>query len=128
MTFRWFLLVMTIATLAMWVAWLFVLHTIDPLQSGLTGFVLFYLTLFVALLGTTVLSGSLIRSWVHPDELLYRQTLRSFRQGFILSGLFICSLWLFAFEAMRWWTILLLIILFSLIELFFVSKQSKRSN
>ncbi len=127
MTFRWFLFVMSLATLTVWVAWIFVLNTIDPLQSGLTGFLLFYLTLFVALLGTTVLSGSLIRGWVHPEELVYRQTLRSFRQGVILSGLFVCTLWLLAFEAMRWWTVLLLIILFTFIELFFVSKQMKHS-
>ncbi len=124
MTFRWFLLVMTLATLSAWIAWIFVVNSMDPTQSGLIAFLLFYLTLFMAMLGTSVLFGTLIRIWMRPNELLYRQTLRSFRQGIMLSGLFFSTLFLISFEVLRWWTILLLLVLFSLIELLFVSKKS----
>lgn len=124
MTFRWFLFVMTLATVSAWVGWIFVIHSIDPVQSGFIGFALFYLTLTIALLGTSVLLGTVVRLWLRPDEILYRQTLRSFRQGVILCGLFISTLVLLSFDAVRWWTALLLIVLFSLIELLFLSKRS----
>lgn len=123
MSFRWFLLVMSLATLTAWVAWIFVLHSVDPVSAGALGFLLFYFSLFVAVLGTSVLLGSGIRLWLKPDEILYRQTIRSLRQGVMLTGLFMGTVWLFALDAVRWWSVLLLIILFGLIELMLVQRR-----
>ncbi len=114
---------MGLATISAWIAWIFVVHSIDPVYSGIIGYLLFHTTLFVAVLGTSVLFGTVIRLWIRPNEILYRQTLRSFRQGIILSSLFTCTLLLLSFQLLRWWTILLLVILFSLIELLFLSKR-----
>lgn len=124
MTFRWFMLVMSLASASAWIAWFFVLHSIDPVKTSLLGFVLFYATIFIACLGTTVMLGTLIRLWLHPEEILYRQTVRSFRQGIIFSLLFTSTLLLLAFDLLFWWTIALLIILFTLVELYFVSKRT----
>ena len=114
---------MALATTAAWIGWLFVIHSVDPSESGLIGFLLFYLTLFIAVLGTSVFFGTLIRLWARPKEIVYRQTVRAFRQGIILSCLFSGALLLLSFELLKWWSGLLLIILFSLIELLFVSKK-----
>lgn len=123
MTFRWFLLIMTFATIAAWIGWTFVLHAIDPIQTNMVGFVLFYFTLFTSLLGTTVLFGTLLRLWLRPREIPYRQTVRAFRQGVWLSLLAIFTLLLLSFELLRWWSVILLVLLFGLLELFFVSRK-----
>lgn len=115
---------MALATTAAWIGWVFVLHSVDPIHSGFVGFLLFYLMIFIAILGTAVFFGTLIRTWFRPVEPVYRHTLRSFRQGIILTCLFLAALFLLSFELLRWWSGLLLIILFSLIELLFVSKKA----
>ena len=127
MTFRWFLLVMALTTIGAWTGWVFLLHTIDPIHAGPIGFVLFYVTLFVSVLGTTVLLGTIIRFWIRPKELPYRQTAKAFRQGILLSGLFLSVLFLISFELLHWWSGLLVIILFSLLELLLMSRNSRIS-
>lgn len=114
---------MAIATVAAWIAWIFVIHSVDPTQAGLLGFLLFYGTLSIAVLGTSVLFGTLLRVWFRPAQVLYRQTLRSFRQGFLLTGLFVGTLFLFAQNIFHWWTAMLLMLLFILIELLFVFRK-----
>lgn len=123
MSFRWFLLIMTLATAAAWIGWVFVIHSIDPTQAGGLGFLLFYLTLLIALLGTAVLFGTLLRLWLCPNDIPYRQTIRAFRQAFILCGLFFSTLILLAGDVFRWWNALLVLALFTLIELLFISRK-----
>jgi hypothetical protein len=111
MSFKWFLIVMALASTAAWIGWVFVIHSIDPVYSGFLGFLLFYTTIFIATLGTAVFFGTLIRVWLRPQEVIYRHTLRSFRQGIILACLFLAALFLLSFELLRWWSGALLIIL-----------------
>jgi len=125
MTFRWFLIIMTLATVAAWIGWVFVLNTTDPVATSFTGYLLFYLTLAIAFFGTTALFGTLLRLWIHPDGIPYRQTVRALRQSVIFSGLFICAMLLLSFDLMRWWSAVLLVILVSLIELFFSNRRGQ---
>lgn len=128
MSFRWFLIVMALASTAAWIGWVFVVHSADPTHSGILGFLLFYVTIFIAVLGTAVFFGTLIRVWLRPHELVYRHTVRSFRQGIILTCLFLGALLLLSFGLLLWWSGLLLIILFSLVELFFVTSKQVDEN
>ncbi len=114
---------MALATVGAWTVWIFVIHSIDPVHTALLGFFLFYLSLFVALLGTAVLLGTLVRLWARPTEIAHRQTTRAFRQGILLSGLFLGALVLLSFELLRWWSAFLLILFFALIELLFVTQK-----
>ncbi len=123
MTSKWFLLVMALATVSAWTVWIFVVHSIDPTHTGMLGFFLFYLTLFIAVLGSAVFLGTLIRLWARPQEIAYRQTMRAFRQGILLSSLFMGAMFLLSFDLLRWWSGLLLIAFFALIELLFVSQK-----
>ena len=52
MSFRSYLIFMTLATVAAWIAWAVVLHGVDPTRSGVVGFLLFYLTFIMAVFGT----------------------------------------------------------------------------
>ncbi|MBI5370216.1 hypothetical protein HZA85_03450 [Candidatus Uhrbacteria bacterium] len=128
MSFRWFLLVMALATCAAWIGWVFVVHSVDPTHAGLLGFLLFYLTLLVAVLGSTVFFGALIRVWMKPQEIPYRQTVRALRQGVLLTFLFLSVLILISFELLRWWTGGLLILLCALIELLFLTKHGRNGS
>ncbi|MBI2475104.1 hypothetical protein HYV69_01630 [Candidatus Uhrbacteria bacterium] len=125
MTLRWFLTIMTLSTVAAWIGWVFVLNTTDPITTGLVGYLLFYLTLAIAFSGTTALFGTLIRIWFHPDGIPYRQTVRALRQSVIFTGLFVSAMILLSFDIMRWWSAILLVVLFSLIELLFSAHNNQ---
>lgn len=127
MSLRWFLIFMTLATVAAWIGWIFVLNTTDPTTTGVFGFFLFYVTFFLSLFGTISTLGALIRLWLHPNDVQFRLIINSFRQGFILTCLFVSALFLLSFDLLRWWSAILLIILFSLVELFFLNSQSRSS-
>ncbi|MBI4713687.1 hypothetical protein HY771_00660 [Candidatus Uhrbacteria bacterium] len=124
MTFRWFLIIMTLATVAAWIGWVFVLNTTDPVSTGFIGYALFYFTFSIAFLGTTALFGTVLRLWIHPDGLPYRQTVRALRQSIIFTGLFVSAMFLLSFDLLRWWSSVLIVLLFSLVELFFLNRHN----
>lgn len=126
MTFKQFLYLMMIATIAAWGSWVVVLFAIDPTRSGAIGFVLFYVTLFFALVGTLTMVGTGVRHWRHKDELISRQVLKAFRQACLFAGLILGSLLLFANGYFRWWTVSLLMLLFAVIELVFITASRPR--
>ena len=123
MSFRSYLILMTLGTVTAWIAWAVVLHGVDPTRSGGLGFLLFYATLTMALFGTISLAGMLIRLWRSKEELASRIVLRSFRQGILFTVLLSGSLMLFSHGWFRWWTMLLVIIILGLIELTFLSSR-----
>src|SRR3989338_9717432 len=92
MSLRLYLIVMAFVSVCAFIAWLVVLHSIDPTKSGFLGFCLFYITLGIAFLSSVTLFGTLIRVWFRKDQVVYRQVVRSLRQGLILSALFLTAL------------------------------------
>jgi len=123
MNFRSYLMFMTLATVAAWIAWAVVLNGVDPTRSGLLGYLLFYVTLLMALFGTISLGGMLIRLWRSKEELPSRIAIRSFRHGILLTVLFMSSLLLFSQGWFRWWTMLLVVVIVGLIEMAFLSSR-----
>ncbi len=61
MSLKDFLLLMGVATALAWGSWIYVLFQVDPHETGLMGFVLFYVTLFASLVGTMAILGSVYR-------------------------------------------------------------------
>ncbi|MBP7133934.1 hypothetical protein KBA73_01835 [Patescibacteria group bacterium] len=127
MGFRSFLLLMSFATLLAWLAWGVVLFEVNPLESGVLGLVLFYLTLFAASIGTFFLLGVGYRLWIGSQQmLLTREVQTSFRQSILLALVGVTSL---AFSASgRWsWGIFLIMIVITLaIEYAFTVVQSSK--
>ncbi|MEK7452366.1 MAG: hypothetical protein AAB664_03425 [Patescibacteria group bacterium] len=117
MTFRAYLIIMTCVSLCAWVGWIVVLHAIDPTQSGFLGFVLFFLTMGTALLSTLTLLGTVFRIWIHKEDVVYRQVVRSLRQGILFTVLFLAALELSALGLLVWWVIILLILITAFIEI-----------
>jgi hypothetical protein len=123
MSFRSYLIFMTLGTVSAWITWILVLHGVDPVRSGLLGFILFYITLTMSIFGTLAILGLGFRLWRQSGELSSRLTLRSFRQAIVLTLLFVSSLLLFSQGWFRWWSMLLLVIIAGLIEMTFISSR-----
>lgn len=121
MTFRGYLIVMTLASVAAWAAWIVVLVSIDPTRTGPSGFAFFYLTLALALVGTLSIAGAGARVWLKREELASRHVTRAFRQGLLFTLLILGTLLMLPSGFMRWWSGILLVLSISLIELACVS-------
>jgi hypothetical protein len=117
MNFRQFIIVMSIATLAVWMIWMFVLTTIDPTITGGPGFIFFYLTLGVAFMGTFTILGCAMRRLFRRKEMIYRQVAVSFRQAILLAMLMIAALFLFGKGLFTLWNMVILVTAFSFLEM-----------
>ncbi len=126
MTFRHFLIVMSLATLSIWGAWIFVLWSIDPVSAGTPGFVFFYLTFGVAVIGTLTILGTAVRRLFRRQEVVSRQVSASFRQSVLLSSLLVASLILLGNGLLSTGNVVLLVFAIGLIELALLSSRRAR--
>mgnify|MGYP007062788446 CR=1 FL=1 len=117
---------MLVATGAAWIGFCAVVWSIDPTRSGMIGFVFFFATLSLALLGTLTLCGTGLRTLAHRDELVSRHVVKAFRQAFLFTMLVDGALVLSSQGYFRWWTALILILLLAVVELVFLSAQRPR--
>ena len=119
MTLKKYLSLMTILTIVCWLSWALTLALVNPQQSSLVGFILFYFSLFLALLGTMSVLGFLIRVWLKKKP-IFKQVEIAFRQGVWLGLLIPMIFMLKGLNLLRWWNILFLILFFIFLELFFL--------
>ncbi len=127
MTYRIYLTLMSTITLIAFLAWIVVLFNIDPQDAGLFSSSIFYSSLSIASIGTISVIGTMIRMWIHSDELPVRSVLRSLRQSIWLTLLLIGSLILLAHNLYHWWSVILLILFCSSLELACMSYGRERS-
>ncbi len=98
--------VMACMTLLLWAGFFWTVYAINPLQTNWIGHVLFYFTLFLALLGTFSLIGIFLRrKWVH-EQALYRLVTLAVRQSVAMSIFFLITLFLQGQRLLRWWILL----------------------
>jgi len=128
MTFKQFLLTMLAATAVVWLVWLFLLFNIDPVTSGWNGFVFFYAALMAAMAGTLAIIGTSVRRIFRPHDLVSRQVLTSFRQALWLSATITAALFLLSQGLFYLWIISLVILVFALVELAFLSARRRVVN
>lgn len=112
---------MLLATAICWSAWVVVINSINPETTNLIGFLLFYVSLFLAVVGSTAIMGFLIRFVLLRRELVFRQVVIAFRQSFSFSILIIVLLILQSFSMLTWWNIVLLIVGLTMLEFFLIS-------
>ena len=115
---------MTILTIVCWIGWLMVIFLIKPAEAGLVGFVLFYFSLFLAILGTGSIIGFVIRARLNKKP-LFIQTQVAFRQAIWLGLFIITILFLRQLQILRWWNALLLLVFFVILELIFILSRKK---
>lgn len=125
MTFKQFLTSILACTIIGWGIWIVILFTVDPLFAGGMEYVLFYLSFFLGVSGTYTLLSLLVRRRTHPEDLLLRQVAVSARQA-VLLGLFLSFVsFLSAHNLLTWWSILGLLVLLVIIEIFFETRRKR---
>jgi hypothetical protein len=119
MSFKQYVILMGIGTLAAISAWLVVLFLIDPASSGAIPKIAFFVTLFAALVGFLTTIGTVLRVLViHKTELVSREVHRAFRQALFFSLIILAALTMAVFDYLRWWSIGLVILFFAFLEAF----------
>lgn len=126
MTLKNYLLVMSVLTAVCWGIFLFVANLIDPTATNWVGFALFYFSLFIALSGVAALSGFLIRFVALKKELAFNLVKIAFRQSFLFALFLTVALFLRANHLFNWLNLLLLVLGFSILELFLISYNHNR--
>jgi hypothetical protein len=127
MTLRAYLSLMIMATLLSAGVFGVAITVIDPYQTNLLGFALFYASLFLTVMGVAAIIGFFIRFIVLRKHLAGRAVTVSFRQAFLIAFLVIASLVLLAHKLFSWFNVLLLIIVFSTLEFFLISLSSEKN-
>lgn len=121
MTLRQYLILMSLMTAACWAGWIAVVRTIDPLETGLIGLVLFYASLALSLAGTFSIAGLTARGLARRREPISRHVPASFRQGVLFSAMFVGGLALQSQALLAWWNLLSLLAVAVTVEFLMVS-------
>lgn len=121
-----FLIILGIGTLISWSAWALVLAMMSPKDDGLMAFLLFYGSFWLAMFGTATLGGFFLRYWLEKDHVLFRQISVAFRHGTIVSSGITLALLFQSRRLLNIWAIIAILALAVVIELFFLSGQTKR--
>lgn len=113
MTIRQYLFVMGCATILCWIAFGMVVLNVDPFQASVSGFLFFYCSLFLSLLGTTSIAAFARHYFFSKNaEPLFRYVERGFRDGCICSAMLVALLYLQAQSFLNPWNGALLILFF----------------
>jgi hypothetical protein len=115
---------MSIGTILSWLAVLLIMTMIDPTNSEILIFIIFYLSIFMAITGMFSILGLISRVFILKKHFpLTQQVVTSFRQAVILSGLLTGLLLLQSKAMLTWWNFILLIIIITSIESIFLTTK-----
>ncbi|MBI4652725.1 hypothetical protein HY750_00520 [Candidatus Kuenenbacteria bacterium] len=136
MTLKLYIFLITICAILCWISWGIILWNINPSETEIGGFILFYLSLFLALVGAIALVGSLIRIKFNRnksstrtlalDKFILKQAVIAFRQAIWFSSLIIFFLILQGVNLLYWWNISLFVLFLAVLEFFFISLDLKK--
>ena len=121
MPLRLYLFIMSVMTIFCWLVFGYVIWSVNPETTNRIGFVLFYLSLFLALSGAAALIGFFIRFILLRHDLIINSVKIAFRQSFLFSGFIVAVLWLLARGLLTIINLLVLIIGLSVLEFFLLS-------
>lgn len=126
MTLKNYLFVMGVLSAFCWGIFLFVASLVDPTSTNWLGFTLFYLALFLSLSGVGALIGFIIRYLAGNKQLEFNLVKISFHQSFLFSLFVILLLILKSQQLFNWLNLFLLVIIFTILELFLTSYKHRR--
>jgi len=121
MTLKNYLLIMFLTTAICWSAFAVVVNIVNPEATNHVGFSLFYVSLFLSLVGTSAIIGFLFRFIALRKELVFRQVIIAFRQSFLFSGAIIAALLLQSQGMLTWYNAFFLIAALTVLEFFLIS-------
>ena len=111
----------------LWLAWGWVLFSIDPFATNFVGFLLFYLTFFLSFTGTVAILGFFFRKVRLNEHPNFHLVAISFRQSLIISVLFTSLLVLQGLGWLTLWLVLIFFLIAIIIETIILARQ-KRST
>ncbi len=121
MSLRQYLIALALGTAISISSWCIVMISIDPATAGSLAFFVFYLTLGAGIAGIFTIGGTIIRARKYTDDDIHSAVARSFRQGIMLSGLFLGCLYLLSRDLFSFGTMMLMIVLIGLVEFLMLS-------
>ena len=123
MTLRNCLIGLIINTILCFSAWILILLNVDPATTGWQGFLLFYLSLFFALVSLLTLIGFFIHSKFFSNKPIFAQVGVSFRHSVLFSIIAIGTLILQGVKMLSWQNALLLVIGIVILEFYFMNQE-----
>lgn len=121
MTLRDYLIALSFGTVAALVAAGIVVLAIDPSTAGPLAFIALYITIGAGAVGAFSIFGTLVRVGRAKSEDVGVAVARSLRQALFFAGLLLCSLYLSSHDMLTFWTVILLVLLVTLVEFFFLA-------
>lgn len=116
MSFRLYLIIMTISAIISWMLFGAVVYYISPIEIANLSPIIFYLTLCLSLVSTLALIGIAVRIKIFKKEPIFRQVNISLRQSVWFAAIIIFSLFLKTKNSFNWLNILLFLIVIVVIE------------
>lgn len=123
MTLRNCLIGLIISAILCFTAWILILLNIDPAISNWQGFLLFYLSLFFALVSLLTLVGFFIRNKFLSNKPTFAQIGISFRHSIFFSIIIIGTLILQGMKMLNWQNALLLVAGIVILEFYFMNQE-----
>ncbi|MEK7203413.1 MAG: hypothetical protein AAB653_03790 [Patescibacteria group bacterium] len=128
MSLRSYLIIMILTTLMCWVAFGVVVWTVNPEVTNSVGFLLFYLSLFLAIVGTAAIIGFVIRFIGLRREMVLNSVKTAFRQSFFFAFFIVAILFLLERDLFSWFNAGLLIVGLSVAEFFLLSYKKREAK
>lgn len=123
-------LIMGVATIIAWVGFFTIIFNFDPQEANWIIFVLFYLSLFLAVSGTLSIIGFFARILLLRKRSILRYLVaESFRQATIVAAALVVTLILQSVRILTWWNMALLILATAALEfLILLFKKNQPDN
>lgn len=122
-----FLIILAIGTILSWTALIVVVTTLDPFTNPVVAPMLFFVSLWLAMIGTMTLIGFFVRHWFEKTGVPFQQTAIALRQAALISTGLAVLLFLQRAQFLNGWTFILVILLIAGVELFFLAGHTQRS-
>ncbi len=121
MSFKWYAVLMGLGTGLAWIAWIIIIQTMNPDEAGFLGLFFFFVTLFLALVGTISMLGLLYRIGIRKrTDMVMKEVRVAFRHAMLLSGLSILALWFSSQDWLRWYTLVVFLLVIVAVEYLFL--------
>lgn len=121
MSLRLYLFIMSVMTAFCALALGYIILTVDPETTNSLGFILFYLSLLLSIVGAAAIIGFIVRFIIFRHDLVINTVKTAFRQSFFFAGFIVAVLFLLSRGLLSWLNLSILIIGLSLLEFFLLS-------
>lgn len=126
MTLKKYLMAMAVLAAICWTIFLFVTSVVNPETTSYLGFILFYLSLFMAVSGTASLVGFLVRFVALRHELVFYAVKIAYRQSFMFALFVVITLILLSYDLFTWLNLVMLLAVFLIMETVMIHSQKNR--